>query len=256
MRILISTLICVFSWQLSIAQFFSSDLEDARTAAKNQEYERAIKLFSGIIQENPKDAYLRYMRAQCYYEIHQVDKGIKDVKIALKVKPEVENYKRIKGNALYLYGRLLSQKNQKKKALKTYRQAAEFLDYSSVYSTIAFKEIQLGEYESALQNLNKAIGMDPQNDYAYSNRALLYVKLKKYEQAKADIEKAIALNSQNPYAFKHRALLHIALNDMAQACQDLEKAEALGYVKFGNESDKYEVEDLKKAYCHLRKPAD
>ena len=72
---------------------------------------------------------------------------------------------------------------------------------------------QQEEWDLALQDLNRAIKLDPENPQAYFSRGNVYTLQKKWEQATADYERALELN---PNDFQ----VQISLKNIQQQATD------------------------------------
>lgn len=250
MKIVFTLLAICFSALVGFSQN-SLVFDKAELAFKNGAYKNALELYYSISDSKHtyKKYYMHYKKAYCFYYLNKYNQAKEEIKEALKIKKDIVAYEWIKGSSYWLYGRTYSRLNKKRKALKYFYKANKFMNNSLLYSTIAFKEIQLGKYKRALKNLNQAIDMDLDNAYAYSNRALVYVKLEDYGNARKDVDKAIILDDKNSYAYKHSALIYIAKKEYGNACPDLYKAKELGYAQ-KKEADSGEVDDLINLYCN------
>ena len=80
-----------------------------------------------------------------------------------------------------------------------------------------------GDLDKALEDLNKAIKLQPGNFYAYQNRAHLHEKRKEPDEAIADYSKAIKVNSKFSFAYKSRGLLLLRQGKDAEAGADFAK---------------------------------
>src|SRR5256885_1863416 len=63
------------------------------------------------------------------------------------------------------------------------------------------------DYNGALQDLNRAIEMQPGFDKAWHNRGLVKYSMQDYAGAMADQDKAISLNPNYPNAYNDRGLI-------------------------------------------------
>jgi tetratricopeptide (TPR) repeat protein len=231
-----------------VSKYFNS----AEKAFENKNYMYASNLYTTILKEKEvtNRHYIFYKRAFCFYILKNYKKAKSDIKKAWKIKRNDVQYNWVKGNSCWIYARINSKLDKKKKSLKYLKKASSYIQSSLLYSTIGFKEIQLKQYENALININRAIQLDKTNAYAFSNRALVYIKLSELDKARADIIKSIQLDASNPYVYKHSAMVYIKLKAFEKACLELNKAKDLGYIGFGNESDSNDVENLIKEYCN------
>ncbi|MDP4282621.1 MAG: tetratricopeptide repeat protein, partial [Bacteroidota bacterium] len=95
-------------------------------------------------------------------------------------------------------------------------------------------------YEMVIQDLDKAIHLDPGFSFAYYNRGFVYCNMGEYHKAENDFSSALKIRENFPEAYFNRGLVRILLNDIPEACEDLSHAGELGIV------DAYKV---MKRYC-------
>lgn len=109
-------------------------------------------------------------------------------------------------------------------------------DYASYYKK-AQKEYESGNKQSALDDLNKAINLNPNDANVYNDRGLLKDELGDKQGALDDLNKAISLNPKLALAYFTRGYLKNDLRDKQGALDDFKKAAEL-YKKEGN-TDSY-----------------
>lgn len=80
------------------------------------------------------------------------------------------------------------------------------------------------EYASAIENLNKALLINPKNYKVFYNLGCILLKKKAYDLAIKDFEAAIKCNKDFPFAYYNLASCYIALKDYASAKKYLIKA--------------------------------
>jgi tetratricopeptide (TPR) repeat protein len=68
--------------------------------------------------------------------------------------------------------------------------------HKTAFSNLAHFLIKRGEYQRAIENLNRAIALDPDDGGTYGTRALAYAWLNDYEQAKRDYDMAVKLGDR------------------------------------------------------------
>lgn len=250
MKFLNQTILFLLLVSNALAQ--NTSFQEAENRMAKGEFKKAIILFTQILNQNsyPQEAYYIHLnRANCYYFLGKYEASKNDLDLALKIKRKNKDFKFIKGKSYMLLGRIASKLNQKEKSLKYYYKSAKFHVASDIYNNIGYKEMQLQKYKKALKNLNKAINMDSNNPYAYSNRAFVLLKLNQIQKAKFDIEIALKQIPKNAYAFKHRALIYIEEKEFEKACSDLYKANKLGQIYFKDEADIEEIKTLIERHC-------
>jgi mitochondrial import receptor subunit TOM70 len=81
-----------------------------------------------------------------------------------------------------------------------------------------------GDLPPALEDLNKAIELQPSLTQAYIKRASMQLEVGNKDQAADDFEKAMAQNKEDPDIYYHRAQLHFILGEFADAAKDYQKS--------------------------------
>ena len=95
-----------------------------------------------------------------------------------------------------------------------------------------------GDLESGIDNLSRAIELDPANAMYYYNRGTAKKMMLDYKSAIPDFTKAIDLKFESlEMAYFNSAMSKLHTQDLAGSMSDNKKAEELGY-------DKYQVEQL------------
>ena len=82
----------------------------------------------------------------------------------------------------------------------------------------------LGKFEDAIQDYNKAIDLNPNNASYYYNRGTTFANLEKFEDAIQDYNKAIDLNPNDESVYYNRGVAFIYLNEYEKAIENLSKA--------------------------------
>jgi tetratricopeptide (TPR) repeat protein len=85
----------------------------------------------------------------------------------------------------------------------------------------------LGNRKSALDNIAKAIALEPGNSDLYYNSGLIKEENGDFESAKTDYDKAIKLNPKDASAFYGRAACKAELGDYGAGISDLDDAIAI-----------------------------
>ena len=77
--------------------------------------------------------------------------------------------------------------------------------------------IHMNKYEQALDYLNKAINLYPNNDSLLISAASIYKKINKYQEAESLLIKSLSINPNNLKAYASLINLYTSQNNMAQA---------------------------------------
>ena len=94
----------------------------------------------------------------------------------------------------------------------------------------AFSLLQenMDNHMKALDLLNKAIELNPNDAINYNNRGVALYKLGRYQQAVKDFNQAIRLDPNDLYAYNNRGNAYYELGKKNRACDDWRKACDLG----------------------------
>lgn len=78
--------------------------------------------------------------------------------------------------------------------------------------------------ESAIQDFNEALRIDPRDAQAYTNRGAMFERKKEYARAIADHTRAIELDNNHKDAWYNRGVAYHALGDKQRAIADYRQA--------------------------------
>jgi tetratricopeptide (TPR) repeat protein len=229
-----------------IAQFDQSD------------YQKAIRSFSSFIERNHSTRHALRARANAFVRIAKYDSAIIDYTSFIKLDSSqldiytaralcfktLENYSAaiadysyiVKRNfydvesvgllsvCMYLSGDTIGAYNQLNKTFNDLRYLSETGYY--LRGTINLLKKQ---YDTAVQDFNKVILLNPQNIDALIYRGLANYSLEQYTLSKSDLQSAIKLDKDEVTALYTLGLVNIKLNDLEGAYDNLHKAELLGH---------------------------
>lgn len=126
------------------------------------------------------------------------------------------------------------------KAIKINSAAVEAFDFRGN------AKYELGEYTAAIEDFDKTIELEPNDDKHYYDRCWAYIKLEEYELAIMDINEAIELDKNNARYFFDKALIEDNLGRSIESimnytrCIKIEPSES-AYIARG---DLYAIEDM------------
>ena len=244
----------IFTTQGSSKAYIFNYLGLTETKLKN--YEAAIKALDSAIALNPKDAD-QFVNRGWAKEIDQdKDGAITDYQLALTINPEHSLARHNLGalcntpgsgegseklliesieqnpNLPYPHAQLAYQKFNRGDfigALEEYNRAIgiDSSDANYLLNRGLVKE-KLKDYEGSINDFTKAISLKPDYESAWFNRGNVFTKLNGLEEAIEDYSMAIFYNSKYTAAYYNRALNRNKLGIIKEACEDLKKAEELG----------------------------
>ncbi|MBE8969411.1 tetratricopeptide repeat protein [Nostocales cyanobacterium LEGE 12452] len=91
----------------------------------------------------------------------------------------------------------------------------------------------MDRYEEALQDLNRAIELDPKYDWVIASRGVTYFLMKRYSEALQNFDRAIKLNPKSGQVILFRGITYFLMERYAEALQDFE-----GVIELNPKSDK------------------
>jgi tetratricopeptide (TPR) repeat protein len=101
----------------------------------------------------------------------------------------------------------------------------------SYYDNRGMAEYHLGDFPSALGDFNMALELKPDFLDSWGNRGLTKLKLNDYDGAVNDFSRSISMNDNLAAARYYRGIAYLKLNRIKEAKVDWEKAADLGYLK-------------------------
>ena len=131
--------------------------------------------------------------AQSYFELGECQKGIEELKKSI---PDFNAPN--EATAYVTCGVIYGELGQYQLATQDFDRAIQ-LDPGHVkaYGNRGWSYLQLGQYQRAIQDHDKAIQIDPTYALAYNNRGVTYGELGQYIKQKADEAKARSLDKQH-----------------------------------------------------------
>lgn len=95
-------------------------------------------------------------------------------------------------------------------------------DFQSLWAR-AFAYEQLGNYQSAIADFNRALAIKPNKKELLSGRFATYLRMKDYTNALIDADSLIAV-SPEPFAYSNRGIAYLMANRLDKATLDFSKA--------------------------------
>jgi tetratricopeptide (TPR) repeat protein len=165
-----------------------SAYREGRFAESRAEYEKLLALRPDLA------ARIHQQIGFAYIQEKQPGKAVEELEKVLAVEPDNAQVRAIAAQAALEGGM-----TDKGRALLASLPEGAIRD-PDVFYNIALNFAAAGLAEDAVQNLTKAIGLDPGYVDGYYQRALAYLKLGRAADSRADFEKVLALTPDGPQA--------------------------------------------------------
>ena len=153
------------------------------------DYERAAKIYTSQIEKNPSGAVSQYlMRAGCYLVMGQSLQATADVERVLKLQP---NHPLV----LHLRGEIYALEKKYEPALELYERSLKNNPHWPIpYFDIGSIQLDQGNVQAGLENINKAISLQTRMPIFYLVRSLAHFRLGDMDSAHQDQDLAIRLS--------------------------------------------------------------
>jgi tetratricopeptide (TPR) repeat protein len=158
--------------------------EKGMKAKEDFKSEDAIEAFTGAVALNPMFADAYAVRSDSYREIYKYKNAIEDINKAIEIQPENPDFYAVR--AMTYPGCSESYKNVCKAA------GAE----ENMIGDMKCIEISPNDCKKALNDIEKAIQLKPENPYYYLARANLYLEAEMNDMAVEEFTKVIAMSAK------------------------------------------------------------
>lgn len=102
--------------------------------------------------------------------------------------------------------------------------------------------LNLEEYQKSMDDLNKAVELDPEYGFRYQARAYLKARIKDQEGAVEDYQKAVDLDPSDPIAINNLALAQEQMGWTGKAKENFDKSDQLQGLQTAEERSKARIE--------------
>ena len=149
-----------------------------------------------------------------------------------------------KDAAPYLYerGRMKAEDGQYREAVKDYNAFYDAMmgQVSAEFHIIREQaEMQCRMYQQAIDDINKALAMEPQNGAFWLEKGSVHLRVNQLDEAVKALEKTIELNPKEAVAYRMIGYAQILQKKKKEGLSNLEKAKELGDTVAPNLIEKY-----------------
>ena len=194
-----------------------------------QQYEEAYEIYNSLFSTNLRSAELFFAAARC----KEMQKDTTSMLALMDSTINMFSRPYLKEAAPYLWARSEARRNAGR-----YRDAITDLnDYETIMTATVNDnfyyirhqvEIQGRLYQQALNDINRAIQMNPNEILYYAEKASLEIRVGLHDQAIATAKECIALDAENSDGYLFLGLGQCLKGQKAEGIKNLQKAKELG----------------------------
>lgn len=200
-------------------------LADCRKLYYNGDYRGVIKLCDEAIKLNAKNEKAYALRGAIYKELKNFDAAISDLSKAIELNPDYAAAYNDRGTVYQELGNYAQALADYDKGVQLDpNEAAGYVNRGMMYFVTS-------KFNEALADAEKALQLRDNFAEAYALRAGAYLELGGVEAERIldDLNRAIELNPNMTFAYYCRAIFWKVIGDEARSQADLNRARELGY---------------------------
>lgn len=177
------------SYALAFDQNYAHSCDDSNNILDESErYKQAIDRYDRILEIQPKDTTVHYLKGNALYEWGRYEEAIISYNHVLECD---KNY----SDVWYSRGNILCKLGRHEEANLSYDRAFEMEpDYYSCWRIRGSNLEKIGRYEEAVISYDRALEIEPDDYYIWCLRGDALGKLGKYEEAIASYDKIIEID--------------------------------------------------------------
>lgn len=175
-------------------------LGTARGTAR--QYEAALKLYQGILDENPEDAQMQYAVGSVYYLSVAFEDAIRHLTESCRIDPD-------QLLSPYYLAMIAQKQGRNEDAIQMFREILDsHPEHALSYEGLAVSQFRARQYDEARRNFETAIRLNPQSARANYQFGQLLVRMGLREEAKQQLATAKGLREEEEKAQLVKTLLN------------------------------------------------
>ncbi len=195
-------------------------LTEAETNIRNSRYDIALSKVEEALSIEPANKKALQLQINIHYLQNDYKEAYELVDDAIK---------RFPGDGDFFYQRGLINIGRQKyqKAVDDFNRLIDgYSDFElfKVYLNRGVAYMSMQEYERALEDMTKSIGLNNHNASAYHSRGMLNYQLKDFHAAVEDFKQALLYNDNNPETNFNLGMSYFRLEEKDSACPYFHKA--------------------------------
>jgi tetratricopeptide (TPR) repeat protein len=195
-----------------------SVLDKARALYEIGDYNAAIQEYEGILKQAPENALALAEKALCLNTLHLHNDALLSSEKALQIDANCILAHAARGDALTFLGRNYE-------AIKAYSAGENIIPRDDIgFLHRGALQLAMKSLEDAIDDINKAIELNPKRSQSYYTRAQAYAATESLEKAMEDYTRSISLNPKSAQAYVSRGNIYAKLGNNEKALADWSKA--------------------------------
>ena len=199
-------------------------MDQLRLAMKKEQFKRACRIASRLINIYPDDYEIYRIRGNAYLRLDMYDEAIVDFDKAISLGTKKTDVYVNKAQALIETGKI-------DLAIKYIDNSLSKKPAASLYNIRAYAWNKKGDFDKSLQDSDKSIEMDNSTPNAYKNKGLAYYGKMEYTNALDQFDKSISVDPIYTLALDGRGDTYLKLGNKEKAMADFRKSCEQGYQK-------------------------
>jgi len=193
-----------------------TDLVQAENYYEHDNYDDAIIICDRVLADDPDNSNALHTRGRSLAGNGFYPDALVDIKRACELSPNAIEF-------FYTLAWVASANYEHNTSLEAYKRVFELDPDGSerAYNGRAWANIQLGRFDTALEDVNKAIELYPGNPNYIDTRAVYWLKVGEYDKALEDINHAIHIAPDTAEHHYHKGLIYIEMEKWIEAFDEL-----------------------------------
>lgn len=226
----------------SVVKFNALGLAERKMVVTNRDVasdEVSAKVFSMIgsvnkrLEQDPWDASLYLLRGTLYSIVMNYNSALTDFSACLIKEPD---------NVIALFNRAAARYKMVETIRGMDSDGYQVMDGDLMGGTRNIRgEVTVMDYDLVMQDLQKVVELEPDNEFAYYNMSLVLCQRKEFKRALELLDKAIGIYDQFAEAYFNRGIIKIHEGMEEEGVADLSRAGELGMFKAYNVIKRYKT---------------
>ncbi len=179
---------------------------------ETKEYFRALADLDRIEKEKPDTAAVYFLRGLVLTKMRNYPDALQAFEAAMEKDPANKVECLVNQATVKFYMRKYDEAEQELNAAALLKS-----DEANIFNTLAMIQAERGQFTIALDNVNKALQIEPEQPYFLNNRGYINMGLKKMSEAEADLNRSMSIDPYNGWVYRNKGIFYLQQQDGASA---------------------------------------